>query len=240
MVKIRSSLGGNIGPELDSLLVNIFSDLEAFTARRIETTTLAGDLYITDTRISSLIREKDAELNQLRSDMAKLRKTQVTVGVSEAHIRTIQILQDENAQLKNEINELRVELGSSELVASYKAQVQQLNVRILELEQEKSNLSSELLNLRHEMEVKIQVQEFNSRVDIKRSEVTGFEGSGSKHITSPVGKFNTSSISSPKEEIDIPLIKSKYEASSTSGTKPTGDIRRQTAEEESSRSTYAV
>lgn len=240
MVKIRSSLGGNLGTELDSMLVNIFTDLETSSSRRIEATTLAGDLQIADLRIQSLIREKDAELSRLRGELVNLRKVQITTGTNEAQTRTIQILQDENTKLKNEINELRVDRGSSELVSSYKAQVQELNNRILELEQEKSNLSAELINLRHEMEVKIQVQNFNSYVDVKHSDVTHYAGgSGTKQsMTSPVGKIGGSSLSSPKEEdIKIPLVDSKYEASS-SAVKP-GDNRR-TIADESSRSTYGV
>jgi len=42
-------------------------------------------------------------------------------------------MQEENAKLKTEINSLRVERGSNELIASYKQQIQALNDRIHEL-----------------------------------------------------------------------------------------------------------
>jgi prefoldin subunit 5 len=52
-------------------------------------------------------------------------------------------------KLKNEINALRVERGSPELINSYKQQIHGLNERIAALEQEKSDLNSQLLNLRN-------------------------------------------------------------------------------------------
>lgn len=60
------------------------------------------------------------------------------------------MLTDENNKLKNEINALKVDRGSSELISSYKEQIQVLNSRITELEQEKSNLNAQLLNLKNE------------------------------------------------------------------------------------------
>ena len=64
-------------------------------------------------------------------------------------------------KLKNEVNALRVEGGSAELIASYKLDIANLNQRILELEQEKSNLTAELSNLRRESEVKLRIYEEN-------------------------------------------------------------------------------
>lgn len=72
---------------------------------------------------------------------------------------------------------LRVERGSSELIASYKEQIQVLNSRITELEQEKSNLNAQLLNLKNEYEVRLSVQNYNSSIDIKKSAVTDIRGS---------------------------------------------------------------
>ena len=211
MVKIKSSIsGGQLGTELNSMLAAIWTDLETSTTKRLEATTLAGDLQIADLRIQSMIREKDAELARLRAELFNVKKAQVTVSTNETQSRTIQLLQDENTKLKNEINTLRVDRGSSELIASYKTQVKQLNDRILELEQEKSNLSAELLNLRHELEVKVSVQNFNNSV-IKNSEATRYEGrSESKSFVSPASKIGiSSSVGSPKEE-GIPLVDSKY------------------------------
>ncbi len=87
------------------------------------------------------------------------------------------MLTEENNKLKNEINALRVDRGSSELIASYKEQVQVLNSRIMELEQEKSNLNAQLLNLKNEYEVRLSVQNYNSSIDIKKSAITDIRGS---------------------------------------------------------------
>lgn len=98
-----------------------------------------------------------------------MRKLKSAVGTNETQTRTIQVLQDENLKLKNEINGLRADRGSSELVASYKQQIKALNDRILELEQEKSNLSAQLVNLRNEYDVNISVHKYNSTIDVKGS-----------------------------------------------------------------------
>jgi len=107
------------------------------------------------------------------------------------------------------------------LIASYKQQITALNDRILELEQEKSNLNAELINIRHEYEVRISVSNFNNQVgDIKNSGVTHYndnrtsyndrnseisgknfnsESKMSQNLTSPVTKFGVNSgVSSPK------------------------------------------
>jgi len=87
------------------------------------------------------------------------------------------------------------------LIASYKQQIGDLNNRILELEQEKSNLNAELINLRHEYEVRLSVNNFNSQLDIKNSAVTHYNDHKSEQgLTSPVTKFGVNSgISSPKD-----------------------------------------
>lgn len=117
------------------------------------------------------------------------------------------------------------------MIASYKQQISALNDRILELEQEKSNLSSELINLRHEYEVRISVSNFNNQVDIKNSGVTHYndnrttydrnseisrntfnsESKINQNLTSPVTKFGVNSgVSSPKEEgFGIKMVDSK-------------------------------
>jgi len=60
LLKLRSTIGGNAGVELESLINTIFLDLEGSLQGKITATTFAGDLQITDLRIQSLIREKDA------------------------------------------------------------------------------------------------------------------------------------------------------------------------------------
>jgi hypothetical protein len=89
----------------------------------------------------------------------------------------MQVLNEENSRLKSEMNALRVDRGSSELIASYKQQIQALNERIHELEQDKSNLNAQLINLKNEYEVRLSVQNYNSTIDIKRSAVTDIRGS---------------------------------------------------------------
>ena len=220
--------------EIDSIINNIFREIDGYNSGRIEATTYLGDLQIADLRIQSLIREKDVELSRLRDEILSLRKLKSTVNNSDAHARTIQVLQDENSKLKTEINALRVERGSPELISSYKVQIQSLNDRILELEQEKSNLKAELINLRNEYEVRLTVQNFNSQVDIKKSSVTDYndarasdvsgmrstEGRNNANMTSPVQKYNINSgISSPKDEgFGIKMVDSKIEPSSTAKT----------------------
>ena len=92
-----------------------------------------SDLKISDARISSLIRTKDAELYRLRDELTSLSKLKTRVNNDAAFNKSISILTEENNRLKNEINTLRVDRGSSELIASYKEQVQVLNSRIHEL-----------------------------------------------------------------------------------------------------------
>ena len=65
--------------------------------------------------------------------MTQLTRLKTTVNNEAAHNRTIQVLNEENNKLKNEINALRVDRGSSELIASYKQQISVLNDRIMEL-----------------------------------------------------------------------------------------------------------
>ncbi len=52
-----------------------------------------------------------------------------------------------------------------------------MNSRIMELEQEKSNLNAQLLNLKNEYEVRLSDQNYNSSNDIKKSASTDMRGS---------------------------------------------------------------
>jgi len=47
-----------------------------------------------------LVREKDADLARLREEILALSKLKSTINNNEAHARTIQIIQEENAKLK--------------------------------------------------------------------------------------------------------------------------------------------
>ena len=69
----------------------------------------------------------------------------------------IDVLRDENLKLKNELSSLRSERGSAELIESYKLDISNLQQRNLELEQQISNLSTDLINIKREYDVKLQV-----------------------------------------------------------------------------------
>lgn len=148
--KFRDGVRRGSSIEQESVFGTIISDYDSFiqsSVIRSEPTRILGDLEVTDLRIQSLIREKDTEILRLRDKIFEVERSQVR-GASESSSQIIKILQDENLKLKNEINSLRVEGGSAELIASYKLDISNLNHRILELEQEKSNLAAELSNLR--------------------------------------------------------------------------------------------
>ncbi len=64
--KLRVSLEGKAGVEIDSIVGNIFLEAEKISSGQSEIIRDLGDLKISDGRIQSLIREKDAELSRLR------------------------------------------------------------------------------------------------------------------------------------------------------------------------------
>jgi len=92
--KIRSSISGKAGLEIDSIVDNIFREIENYNRGQVETISYLGDLQITDMRIQSLIRQKDAELDRLRDELFALNKLKSTVNNNDAHARTVQVLQD--------------------------------------------------------------------------------------------------------------------------------------------------
>lgn len=126
-------MSGKVGIEVESIINTIFLEVDRLNNGQLEVVRDLGDLKVTDLRIQSLIREKDAELYRLRDELTNLTKLKSTINNEGAHQRTIQILNEENSRLKTEINALRVDRGSSELIASYKQQIQVLNERIHEL-----------------------------------------------------------------------------------------------------------
>lgn len=109
------------------------SDYDSFiqSSVRSEPTRILGELEVTDLRIQSLIREKDTEILRLRDKIFEIEKSQIRGTTSESSSQIIKVLQNENLKLKNEINALRVEGGSAELIASYKLDISNLNHRIL-------------------------------------------------------------------------------------------------------------
>ncbi len=152
--KFKSGLVG-LTAEQESVFNNIYTEFNSYISFNgfITQTKYLGDLDVNDARYKSLIRTKEEEILRLRSELLSLNKSTL---ITEGHAtnRSLQILQDENSKLRNEISQLRVEKGSTEMISSYKTQVQQLNDRILELEREKSNLQAELFNLKEEFKVK--------------------------------------------------------------------------------------
>jgi TolA-binding protein len=105
----------------------------------------------------------------------------------------VQALQDENLKLKNENNVLRADRGSTELINSYKQQIQDLNERIHKLEQDKSDLNSSNINLKNEYDVRLSMLNTKNQTDVKKSTVTNDYGdirnselSRDSRMTSPV------------------------------------------------------
>ena len=219
--KLRSSMGAVEGFEVNSILQTIFTEFDKVTAGKELVVKDLGNLAVTDARISSLIREKDAELLRLRDELTRLNKLKSTVNNEAAHNRTISVLTDENNKLKNEINALKADRGSAELMGSYKQQIQALNRRITELEQEKSDLAAQVLNLENELKVRLSVQNFNTSVDIKRSTATHYNDSNLKRETkSPIHQVGN--LGSPKEEdLEVRMVTSQIEGSGSANRSAT-------------------
>jgi hypothetical protein len=132
--KLKTSIGGIEGNiEMNSILGAILSEFDKVTAGHELVVKDLGNLSVTDARISSLLREKDAELSRLRDELTRLNKLKSTINNDAAHNRSITVLNEENNKLKNEINAMRADRGSAELITSYKQQIQTLNKRITEL-----------------------------------------------------------------------------------------------------------
>ena len=167
---------------------------------------LLGELNVTDARIQSLLREKDAEIHRLRDRIFAVEKSHLSGVHSEASNKTIEILRGENLKLKNEIAVLQTEKGSGELLAGYRSEIEELQAKNLELEQIISNLKSDLENYKKEHEVGIRIYESN----IKGSEYTrvdptsGIKSEGSSFY-SPSQRYD---VSSPDH--GIKMVESAY------------------------------
>jgi len=161
ITKIRGSLiAGGLTTEQESIFNNIFKDFDGYLTTRVmigEPTRVLGDLAISDARIQSLIREKDAEILKLRDRIFSIEKGKLSGASSESANKIIEVLRGENIKLKNDFAALQTQHGSAELVSSLKLEIQDLQRRNLELEQENSNLTTDILNLKREFEVKLQV-----------------------------------------------------------------------------------
>ena len=92
--KMRSSMGNVEGFEVNSILQTIFTDFERVSAGQELVVKDLGSLSVTDARISSLMREKDAELHRLRDELSRLHKLKSTVSNEAAHNKTISILNE--------------------------------------------------------------------------------------------------------------------------------------------------
>ena len=93
--KIRSNLSGRLSEEQESILGNIMGDFDKYIHTSIihgEPVRLLGQLNVTDARIQSLIREKDAEIHRLRDRIFSVEKSHVSGVHSEASNKTIEIL----------------------------------------------------------------------------------------------------------------------------------------------------
>ena len=62
---------------------------------------MLGELEISDMRIQSLLREKDAEILRLRDKVFEVEKSSIRSGTSESSGQIIKVLQGENIKLKN-------------------------------------------------------------------------------------------------------------------------------------------
>jgi hypothetical protein len=64
--KLKTSLSGVGGIEVDSILGSIFTEFDKVSSGQHSLVRDLGSLTVSDSRISSLLREKDAELGRLR------------------------------------------------------------------------------------------------------------------------------------------------------------------------------
>lgn len=212
MTQLRSNIGG-LSEEHASIITRIFGEYDNFIHTRIsaEPMKMLGELAVTDQRIQSLLREKDAQILQLRDRIFSIEKGRIGGSNLEAHQKSIDILREENLKLKNELSILRSEHGSVELIAGYKDEIISLQRRNLELEQEISNLKSDLSNYKKENEVGLRIYESN----VKDSGITRLDP------TSPAQRYE---VGSPDH--GIRMVQSEYRGGA-SGVSGEGSASRQ-------------
>ena len=92
--KLKQSSAGIGNIEVNSILGAIFTEFDKVSTGHEHYIKELGSLAITDARVSSLIREKDAELSRLRDELFRLNKLKSTINNSDAHNRTIQVLNE--------------------------------------------------------------------------------------------------------------------------------------------------
>ena len=209
MSKVRSMEFEGMSIEQKSIISNVFAQFDQYQqSGAYEPVRDLLDLNITDQRIQSLIREKDAEISQLRDRIFSIEKSRSIGATNESQNEIIRVLQSETLKLKNENISLRSEQGSQELIEEYKIQIHGLNDRILALEQDKSDLTAELSNLQRQYQVELQ---FSS--SIKNSAKT--EMRSPDQMVSPVSKYP---LGSPQNtDYGIRMVDSKIEENRATG-----------------------
>ena len=231
-------------PELRDISITLegtLRDFDKFIATTLssEPLKLLDSVSITDGRINSMIREKDAEILKYKERLVALERARLTTTGGEHNERTILALKTENTQLKNELSQLRSKAGDANVYASYQTNIKGLNEKILQLEQEKSNLSTELRNLKNEYEVKLnfskgEIEQLNIRLDRSgvhhytatdstpdknRVDNDRFKGTGGIGASGTTG-FGGSSVTSPNyvspmnkmTSPEIKMVESTYKA----------------------------
>ena len=141
------------GTELVNQLDPIFRDFSQFLQGQVsvisqEPIKALDDLHITDQRVLSYLREKEAEILKLREKLVMGAST-IGNGNNQLNERTISQLTIENNNLKREVTELRTKSISSEFTANSEVKLRTLNQEILRLEQENADMRSSLVNTKN-------------------------------------------------------------------------------------------
>ena len=92
--KLKQSSAGIGNIEVNSILGAIFTEFDKVSTGNEHYIKELGSLAISDARVNSLIREKDAELSRLRDEIFRLNKLKSTINNSDAHTRTVQVLNE--------------------------------------------------------------------------------------------------------------------------------------------------
>jgi hypothetical protein len=106
---------------------------------------MPGELVM-DNRVSSLLREKDAQISNLRDTIFSLQKTKASMSPQEQDM-TIKVLKSEIDNLKSENTLLQSRTTESGLASIQKNQIAELQSKNFDLETEISRLKSENYNL---------------------------------------------------------------------------------------------
>lgn len=94
-----------------------------------------------DNRVSSLLREKDAQISNLRDTIFSLQKTKTSMSPQEQDM-TIKVLKSEIENLRSENNLLQSRTSESGLANVQKNQIAELQSKNFDLETEISRLKS--------------------------------------------------------------------------------------------------